>query len=79
MMTDTQLKSLTLALEVIKQLLRETPLVYSDMEFTALRYVFAAAMSKGLSTAEVAQLLGCSEQEIIDKMVAVKMRMSYEQ
>ena len=78
-MKDTQLEALALSLAVIKQLLRETPLVYSDMEFTALRYVFASAVQKGLTSSEVASLLSCTEQEVIDKMVAVKVRMDYEE
>lgn len=79
MMTDVQLEALALSLSVTKELLRETPLIYSDMEYTALRYIFATAMQRQMATAQVADLLGCSEQEIIDKMVAVKARMTYEQ
>tara|TARA_S200002703_G_scaffold154241_1_gene156715 strand:+ start:37 stop:288 length:252 start_codon:yes stop_codon:yes gene_type:complete len=79
MMTDVQLKALALSLSVAKDLLRETPLVYTDMECAALRHIFATTMQRQMATYQVAELLGYSEQEIIDKMATVAARMAYEQ
>jgi hypothetical protein len=78
-MKDIQIQSLVLALEVMKQLMHETPDVYADCEYTALKHIFNAGKARNLSLTELANLLKCSAQEAADKMATVRMRGDHEQ
>lgn len=77
-MNDTQIQSIALSLEVMKQLMRETPDVYADIEYAALRYIFMEGMRRQLSISYMARLLRCTEQEACDKMAAVRNRLGHD-
>lgn len=78
-MTDIQIHSLVLSLEVAQQLMHERPDIYADIEYMALKHIFTAGQARNLSLTELASLLRCSAQEAADKMAAVRVRISYEQ
>jgi len=76
-MNEIQLHSLVLSLQIIKELLRETPDVFHDIEHTALKHAFKAMEGCGLSIADAADMLRCTEQELHDKMAAMKVRLHH--
>lgn len=78
-MNDVQIHSLVLSLEIIKQLLRDTPEVYSDMEHEALKHIFKAGERRQLSLTDLAALLRCDTQQTADKMAAVRVRLNHEE
>jgi hypothetical protein len=77
-MNEIQIHATVLALEVMKELMRDVPDVYADIELTALKHIFNAGMKRNLSVSELARLLRCTEQEACDKMAAVRWRLDNE-
>jgi hypothetical protein len=77
-MTDVQIHSLVLSLEIIKVLMADTPGIYADMEHAALTHVFRAGEQRQLSMSELTNLLRCTAQETADKMAAVRVRLNHE-
>jgi hypothetical protein len=76
-MNEIQLHALVLSLQIIKELLRETPEVYHDLEHTGMKHAFKAMDGCGLSVAAAAEILRCTEQELHDKMAAMKVRLHH--
>ena len=75
-MKDIQIHATVLALEVMRELMRDVPDVYADIELTALTHIFKAGEARNLSLTELAALLRCSAQEAADKMAAVRVRLN---
>ena len=56
-MTDLEIQSISLTLEVAKNLLRETPEVYKKMESAAMDCIYTSAKERSLTMSHIARLL----------------------
>jgi hypothetical protein len=71
-MREIDIHSTVLGLEVVKELLRDCPEVYADMEDAAMQHIFQAMMDVNMPMSEVAALLRVNVDEAAAKMKKVR-------